>query len=755
MAAIPPHLAVDPAWLTEQLIAGGCLDADNAVLAVSMQPMAFIGSTADMARARLAYRAEAPAAPATLIVKTRGRDDARVHLDAQLGLFDREAYFYRELAPRLPVRTPRTFGIGDGHTTPLVLEDLGKLRAGDQSQDLGLDDAERCVDALADLHCAAWQSTDLDDPRLMRPQSPDLARINAGLMASGVATARSIFADEFPRSALDQLPEDPDVWFSMLVRLGDGPLTLIQNDCRTDNLFFTAGGAPVFVDWQITSAARASQDLANLLAGGLAPRDLTEGAGRLLSRYHTRLSANGVTGYSFDDLFEHYRQSVVWPLGQGLFLLGMSSATDGRGVGQRIVRRALGHAVELGTFAAFTSPASTSSVLNTPRADPAAASPIGDATGAPVIDDLSCYMIAGRVRGVPDPRSQTSGRTPAQGIQDGVDAECIGFRRVFVSERWNLKECSVLLGAVGARTSRIDLGTGLFNASARNPLHAAAFGSTMHAAFGPRFVMGLGRGDRYNLELVGLRESTFAGLRDYVSIIRRLWRGESVSYDGPAGNYPQLAMGDLHYGPDPQIWFGTFGLPRAAEVIAECMDGALLVPNLSPDGTAAAVKRIRSACERVGRDPDSVRIAQCVVTAPELDELETIEICHARALTYLQTPQWGEALCEINGWSQASLAEIRAHPQLRSLDTIADNLYHRSELVAPARNIPESWMKESCAMGTIAECVAQLKAFRDAGADEIVTYGSTPGQNAALASAWRTHRDRQSHQALTAPIHEP
>ena len=364
------------------------------------------------------------------------------------------------------------------------------------------------------------------------------------------------------------------------------------------------------------------------------------------------------------------------------------------------------------------------------------------ATPGATIDDLSAYMISGRVRGVPDPRSQTAGRSPAQGIQDGVEAERIGFRRVFLSERWNLKESAVLLGAVGARTSRIDLGTGLFNASSRNPLHAAAFGSTMHAAFGPRFVMGLGRGDRYNLELVGLRESTFAGLRDYVSIIRRLWGGESVTYDGPAGSYPLLAMGDLHDGPDPEIWFGTFGLPRAAEVIADCMDGVLLVPNLTPDGTAAAVKRIRTACERVGRDPASVRIAQCVVTAPELEEVETIEICHARALTYLQTPNWGEALCAINGWSESTLAEIRNHPQLTSLDTIADNVFHRSELVGPARSIPDAWMKTSCAMGTISECLAQFKAFRDAGADEIVTYGSTPAQNAGLAEAWRRLTDR-------------
>jgi 5,10-methylenetetrahydromethanopterin reductase len=34
-----------------------------------------------------------------------------------------------------------------------------------------------------------------------------------------------------------------------------------------------------------------------------------------------------------------------------------------------------------------------------------------------------------------------------------------------------------------------------------------------------------------------------------------------------------------------------------------------------------------------------------------------------------------------------------------------------------------------------------LQRFRDAGADEIATYDSTPGQNAGLIEAWRA-RDR-------------
>jgi 5,10-methylenetetrahydromethanopterin reductase len=353
------------------------------------------------------------------------------------------------------------------------------------------------------------------------------------------------------------------------------------------------------------------------------------------------------------------------------------------------------------------------------------------------IEDLSAYLISGRVKARPSGRFETDERSPAQGIADGVDAENIGFRRVFISERWNLKEAAVILGAVGALTTRVSLGTGLINPSSRHPLHTAAMGSTLTAAFGNRVVLGLGRGDDNMLAGTGLAAYGFDGLVDYVRILRRLWAGATVSYDGPAGRYESLALGDLHEGPPPEVWYGSFGLPKSARAAAACMDGVLLVPNMTPDGTRSAVARLRQECERIDRDPATLHIAQCVITAPELDDLETRQLAHARAFTYLQAPGYGDALCQVNGWDRTSLAALSQHAQMAGIPRIADNVFQRSELVEPAGLIPPQWIEDSCALGSVDDCVAQLHRFRDAGADEVVTYGSTPGQNAGLAAAWQ------------------
>ena len=62
---------------------------------------------------------------------------------AAMQLFTRETYFYRELAAHLPIRTPRAFAFGDGDETPLLLEDLGNMRTGDQSKVGVLDHRQR------------------------------------------------------------------------------------------------------------------------------------------------------------------------------------------------------------------------------------------------------------------------------------------------------------------------------------------------------------------------------------------------------------------------------------------------------------------------------------------------------------------------------------------------------------------------------------------------------------------------------------
>lgn len=368
----------------------------------------------------------------------------------------------------------------------------------------------------------------------------------------------------------------------------------------------------------------------------------------------------------------------------------------------------------------------------------AAAAPTVDYGLAPVAEDFSAFIIAGQVSSDASKFArETEGRTPAQGIQDGVDAERLGFRRVLISERWDLKEADVILAGIGALTTRLELVTGIIVPTTRHPWMPAALGATMQSCFGPRFVLGLGRGDAGAFRGMGIPTTKTKAMVESAQITRRLWAGESVSYSGQLGKFDALAFAETYHGPQPPIWIAGFANDQGAAAAAEAFDGVILPPMLTPDAVAAAVQRIRTACERIDRDPSEIRIVAPVVTAPDMDDVEAMSISAGRLVTYLQYTYYGDVLATTNNWDLEIVNRMRNHEQFRDLNRAADLTFHRHEMLGPASVLPWKWITDCSAIGTVQECVDSLQRFRDAGADEVTTYGSTPRQNAALIAAWR------------------
>ncbi|HEX3611519.1 MAG TPA: phosphotransferase [Sporichthyaceae bacterium] len=327
-------------WLREALGAE--------VTSFEVQPVAFSGATTDMARLHIS---RTDGGPATLIAKLRGERDIQQQMDQVMGLFAREAAFYAGYASAVPVRTPRCWFIGDGDVAPLLLEDLGSQRMGDQMDGMTLPDAQVTMDALGDLHAAYWGSDQLADPALASPGEGIFAALIGQLVASGAPALAERYGDRVSPDVLAAILERAPAWPEILARLVEGPQTLIHNDARLDNLFFGADGTPCFIDWQAVARGRGTQDVGNLLAGSMDGDDLSANWQSLLKRYHARLVGNGIGGYSFDDAVAHYRQNIVYPLGAGMALIGAMDIGDGRGLGDRIITRCLRHIAELDSFA--------------------------------------------------------------------------------------------------------------------------------------------------------------------------------------------------------------------------------------------------------------------------------------------------------------------------------------------------------------------------------------------------------------------
>ena len=135
---------------------------------------------------------------------------------------------------------------------------------------------------------------------------------------------------------------------------------------------------------------------------------------------------------------------------------------------------------------------------------------------------------------------------PSQLLRFAIEAEEAGFDSVFVSDHfqpWKHTDghapfAPSWLGAVGARTSRIVMGTSVLTPTFR--LHpsvvAQAFG-TLGEMFPGRVILGIGTGESLNeVPATGLAwpemKERSARLREAVTLIRRLWSEERVSFEG-------------------------------------------------------------------------------------------------------------------------------------------------------------------------------------------------------------------------------
>jgi 5,10-methylenetetrahydromethanopterin reductase len=337
-------------------------------------------------------------------------------------------------------------------------------------------------------------------------------------------------------------------------------------------------------------------------------------------------------------------------------------------------------------------------------------------------NDLSrfgIYVLPGRIN------------DPARGITEAQEAERLGFKGVWISERYALKEPAVLCGAMTYATTRIQI-RGTMYANMRHPIVSASIANVLQALSHNRFSLVLARSVKQVFADMGLPPLTFERLADFIGIIRRLWAGETVRYEGILGTFPKLLLADRYSSPATPIIFTAIG-PKALAFAGEHCDGVLLHPFLTPEAVNRSASIVRRAAKERGRDPYKVKIYATVVVAPDLPFTDEAAIVGGRAVTYFHSDVIGPLLVEINGWDPNELKRLRAHPMFGTLaGGNADRSFTREQMVVASRELPAFWLAESAAVGDATHCAGRLREYVAAGADEVLLHGAPPSQLGTL-----------------------
>lgn len=200
-----------------------------------------------------------------------------------------------------------------------------------------------------------------------------------------------------------------------------------------------------------------------------------------------------------------------------------------------------------------------------------------------------------------------------------VEAEQLGFDSVWISDHFqpwrhtngHAPFALSWLGAVGERTSRIELGTSVLTPTFRYPpaVIAQAFG-TLGVLNPGRIILGVGAGESLNeVAVTGIEwpapKERLARLREAVTLIRKLWNGEVVTFDGEYYHTRNATIYDRPAQPVP-IYISAGG-PVAAKYAGRAGDGFICT-----SGKGDALYRdqllpsLEAGAKEARRDPASI-----------------------------------------------------------------------------------------------------------------------------------------------------
>jgi probable F420-dependent oxidoreductase len=272
----------------------------------------------------------------------------------------------------------------------------------------------------------------------------------------------------------------------------------------------------------------------------------------------------------------------------------------------------------------------------------------------------------------------------------------------------------------------------------RHPIVIAGMAATLQAFSGNRFVLGFARSILALWKGLGIKPPTNESMGEYVKILRALWAGETVTYEGPAGHYPNMRMAETPKVPPPVI-LAAVG-PKTLAVAGACFDGVVLHPFLTTDGVRRSIQVVHEAAHKAGRDPKSIRIYSQVVVAPDSTPEEKAVAVDARAVTYFTLPELGRQIAAMNGWDAKPVETLLSDPRFAGIEMQKhSHAQMRETLLEGARLLPSEWLETGAAIGSAAQCAARLRDYRRAGADELVLHGTTPDRLGGLADAYRAH----------------
>ena len=302
-------------------------------------------------------------------------------------------------------------------------------------------------------------------------------------------------------------------------------------------------------------------------------------------------------------------------------------------------------------------------------------------------------------------------RSNARHLVDVVqEAERLGVDSVWSAEAWG-SDAVTSLAFLAGLTSKIRLGTGIMQISARTPSMTAMTAMSLNDLSDGRFMLGLGASGPQVVEgLHGIAYAEpLARMRETVEILRLAFAGEKLVYNGRHHVLPRHGGEGkplrLDHPPAAiPIYLATLA-PKSLEYTGAAADG-WLGTSFSPDHPEAHLQHIRNGAEKAGRKLSDIflNVACAVAIGDNVEQL----IDARRSGVAFQMGAMGSTKTNFynDAFKRAGFTD----------DALAiQQLWKAGKRDEAAQRVPDAMITEFGAIGTAAMVKARFQKYKDVG----------------------------------------
>ena len=237
-----------------------------------------------------------------------------------LGLYDRENYFYENISKYVNVKIPKFYGLIKNEnfdTIGIFMENLYKTGNFDINIDLNnadIDVSLKIIDSISKMHIKFWNKhLNTSFQQLKKHNDPLFNPVWKNFINGKWNDFKGKWKNVI--SSFEKGDWIVENFHVIQEELSDGGnLTLIHGDVKSPNIFYNKdnNNEPYFIDWQYICIGKGVQDIVFFLIESFTIDKIKLYYPIFIQYYYIKLISNGIKNYSYDEYLKDVKNAMCY-----------------------------------------------------------------------------------------------------------------------------------------------------------------------------------------------------------------------------------------------------------------------------------------------------------------------------------------------------------------------------------------------------------------------------------------------------------